>query len=348
MNLCRSLMMLCLCWLVPALPVMGAVKKKAPEPPSAASRTPDSTTVSYDYWVSGSSADVKPEKTRGGMFLSGGGGHVMDGWKWFVECAGHGDIVVLGASGSDVYQDLIFKTLGGVDSVETINFKDLAAASDPKVLTLIAQADGIFLAGGKQSRYINWWKGSPVGAAINLHIKAGKPLGGGSAGLAVLGEFYYGAMEGTVRSSEALRDPYDKRADIGRGFIAAPVLEGVLTDSHFMARERLGRLVAFVARTLADEKPERLAGLGIDEGSALCVEPDGTGRLFTQKKGGAWLVEPTRDPEVIQAGKPLVFEHVKVTGIGPESTVNLITREVTNPVSIHFVSAAAGKLRTDP
>ena len=48
--------------------------------------------------------------------------------------------------------------------------------------------------GGNQARYVNSWRGTRVQGAINANIAGGKPIGGTSAGLAVLGEFAYGAL----------------------------------------------------------------------------------------------------------------------------------------------------------
>ena len=188
--------------------------------------------ASYDYWITGNPADAKPARTRAGLLLSGGGGDVTAAWQWFVACAGGGDIVVLRASGADGYNDYIFSRIGGVDSVESIRFNDASAASDPRVLEIIARADGIFLAGGDQARYVNYWKGTPVGAALNAHLRAGKPLGGTSAGLAVLGQYYFSALEDSITSASALANPFDRKVTVGRDFIAAPALVGVITDSH--------------------------------------------------------------------------------------------------------------------
>jgi len=308
----------------------------------------DAGAKSYDYWVSGNPGDAPPATTRAGLLLAGGGADVIAAWKWFVACAGGGDIVVLRASGGDGYQSFVSQRVGGVDSIETIKFNDASAARDPRVLKIIAHADGIFLAGGDQEKYISWWQGTPVGDALNAHLRAGKPLGGTSAGLAVLGEYYFAALAGSVTSETALLDPLDQRVTVGRDFIHAPSLAGVITDTHFMARQRLGRLVTFLARTSVDEKPERLAGLGVDEATAMCVEPDGMGKVFTEKSGRAWLVVPTRAPERVKAGEPLVFRHVKVIGIGPESTLNLTKLEVTQPSSTRFVTAADGQIRDEP
>jgi cyanophycinase-like exopeptidase len=75
-----------------------------------------------------------------------------------------------------------------------------------RVLAIIRQAEGLWLAGGDQSRYVKYWKDTPVGAALDAHVRAGKPLGGTSAGLAVLGEFSYSALDpGTLTSPIALQ-----------------------------------------------------------------------------------------------------------------------------------------------
>ncbi len=305
--------------------------------------------ASYDYWLTGNPADATPAKTRAGLFLSGGGGDVTAAWKWFVACAGGGDIVVLRASGTDGYNDYIFNKIGGVDSVESIRFNDASAARDPRVLEIIAKADGIFLAGGDQSKYVTYWKDTPVAAALNAHLRASKPLGGTSAGLAVLGQYYYSALQHSSTSEAALRNPFDTSITLGRDFIAAPPLVGVITDSHFTARARLGRLVTFLARLSVEENPApaRLVGLGLDEGTALCIEPDSRAKVFTEKKGLAWLVVPTRAPGVIAPGKPLVLRGVQVIGLGPESAFDLATLQVDRPVTRRTVAAKDGKIVDD-
>jgi cyanophycinase len=299
----------------------------------------------FDVWLTGSAADATPASTRAGLLLLGGGGDVPAAWRWFVACAGGGDIVVLRASGADGYNDFLFRTIGGVDSVQTIRFNSAAAARDPAVLALIAAADGLFLAGGDQARYVRYWKDTPVEDAINAHLRAGKPLGGTSAGLAVLGEHHFAALEDSITSEQALRDPFDRRVTLGRDFIAAPALRGVLTDSHFMARRRLGRLIAFLGRLSTEgDGRERLLGLGIDEGTALCIEPEGPARVFTEKKGLAWLVLPARPPRSLSSGKPLEMADVTVIGLGPDSELNLRTLEVSRPAALSKVSTAGGAL----
>lgn len=309
------------------------------------------TAADHDYYLTGSAADARPARTTGGLLLAGGGGDNDDAFRWFVQCAGGGDIVILRASGRDGYNDYLYRKIGGVDSVETILFHHRRASSDPRVLEIIARADGIFLAGGDQSKYINYWKGTPVAAALDAHVRAGKPLGGTSAGLAVLGQFVYAALaSGDLTSAIALQDPHDPRITLESDFLHLAALEGIITDTHFMARARLGRSLVFLARIAAERPPgSRLLGIGVDEKTALCVEPDGTARVFSGDAAGrAWLMVPTVKPEVLAPGQPLTFRDILVTALGPESTLNLKTLAVGRPTALSTVSVIAGKLSQQP
>ncbi len=306
----------------------------------------------YESWHIGDAADfipAAPDATRAGLLMMGGGGDVESAWRWFVACAGGGDLVVLRASGGDGYQRYLHETIGGVASVTTIKFLDASAATDPAVLAAIAAAEGVFLAGGDQSLYIKYWKDTPVAAALNAHLAAGKPIGGTSAGLAVLGEHYYSALLDSVTSEQTLKDPFDPNITLGSGFLSAPALAGVITDSHFMPRQRLGRLVTFLSR-LQSENPAapRLVGLGVDEATALCVEPDATARVHTAKSGSAWLVQLLASPAAtVVAGRPLEAR-ASVIGLDPESTLNLRTLDVSAPAAVRVVRATGGRLEPAP
>lgn len=53
-----------------------------------------------------------------------------------------------------------------------------------------------------------------------------------------------------------------------RGFLTNPSMKGVITDSHFRARDRLGRLLVFMARILQDQGVDQVKGIGIVSMSA--------------------------------------------------------------------------------
>ena len=122
------------------------------------------------------------------LLLMGGGDRNHDALRWFFAKAGNGHLVVLRASQAGEVGDEFYREVGGPVSVETFVFHDRQAAYDPKMLQALKRADGIFIAGGDQSRYVRFWKDTPVAAALDAHVAAGKPLGGTSAGLAMQGE----------------------------------------------------------------------------------------------------------------------------------------------------------------
>jgi beta-aspartyl-peptidase (threonine type) len=301
----------------------------------------------FDTYLTGGAADAEVT-TTGGLLLAGGGGDVDEAFRWFARRAGGGDIVVLRASGSDGYNDYLHREIGGVDSVETIVFHDRESASAPPVLDTIARAEGIFIAGGDQSRYVRFWSGTPLAARLEEHVRRGKPLGGTSAGLAVLGQFAFSAREpGDLTSAIALRDPFDQRITLEHDFLRLDLMRGVITDTHFMARKRLGRTLVFLARLQA-LAPPRLLALGVDEGTALCLEADGSGRVLSRTKDGAvWLIVPTQ-PAELTPGAGLTLRNVRVVAVGPESDFNLRSLEVSLPRASSLVSSVDGRLSQTP
>jgi len=216
----------------------------------------------------------------------------------------------------------------------------------PRVLAILGRADGIFIGGGDQANYVRFWKGTPVEDFLNAHVAAGRPIGGTSAGLAILGFASYGAMDGgSLDSSTALRNPSGPAVTIVRDFLKVPYLGRVVTDTHFSARNRLGRLIAFLAQVRSSGAPAAV-GIGIDEKSALCVDSNGIGRLYTSGNGFAWLVEPQGLPR--SARGPLGWPAVKITGIGPGSSIDLTNLQVTNPAFYGIASVEAGRLANVP
>jgi len=229
-------------------------------------------------------------------------------------------VVVLRASGTNETADELYRKIKGVASIETFVFSDRKASFDARILKSIKQADGIFIAGGDQARYIRFWRNTPISQAIEDHIMANKPLGGTSAGLAIMGEFAYGAMDGgSITSDEALMDPMGPKVTIEPRLYRLSLMDGIITDSHFSQRNRQGRLAAFLIKgqTL---KGGPLTGLGIDEETALMVEPNGRAQVASNHKGLVWMMNQGPDAHGFH-----------VVGIGSESRFHLPSRKVYTP-----------------
>lgn len=286
----------------------------------------------YDHYLLGDRSAATPGEVQPGLLLMGGGDRNHEAMRWFMDKAGHGHIVVLRASQGGQIGDEFYNEIGGIQSAETFVFRDREAAYDPTILKAMAEADGIFIAGGNQSRYVRYWRGTPMAAALEKHVRDGKPLGGTSAGLAMLGEYLYGAMDGgSLNTPNALADPLGPDNTIESNFLSIDLLSGVVTDTHFSERDRLGRLIAFVAKAEALAEGRPLLGLGVDEDAAVAVEGDGSARVYATAPGaGATVVRGGFEPVQVE-DEPLRLPRVNVIGVGTDSVLHLPSGEVDRP-----------------
>jgi len=275
----------------------------------------------YEYYVLGSSNNVT-RATTAGQLLMGGGTDVDAAFVWMINKSGGGDFVVIRATGTDAYNPYIYE-LGTVDSVETVIIKNRAAASDQFVVDKIRNAEALFIAGGDQFNYVSYWKGTPVEDAIHYLATRNVPIGGTSAGLAVMGEFIFPAANGTVDSSTVLGNPYNNKVTLDRDFLVLPNMGGIITDSHFVTRDRMGRLVAFLARIVKDGWAPSAKGIGIDEMTAIAVEANGTATVLGS--GAAYFLRTPGAPEVCQAKKALTYRNLSVYRVSGSATFNFST-----------------------
>jgi cyanophycinase len=269
---------------------------------------------SYKYVRTGNGSDAHTHP-QFGIAMMGGGSDLDQAFRWLCTKADGGDFLVLRASGNDDYNSYV-AGLCKLNSVATLVIPDLAAAQKSEVAEIIRNAGAVFIAGGDQARYINFWKGTPVQDALNANISAGKPIGGTSAGLAVLGEFIYGALQdkpddNDLSSPEVLRDPYFYRVTIVRDFLNLSLLSNTLTDSHFAKRDRMGRSLGFLARIVQNGWSAHPREIAIDEKSAVLVEADGRARIVGGGSG-AYFLSTTQAPEVCRPEKPLTISDVRV------------------------------------
>ena len=200
--------------------------------------------------------------------------------------------------------------------------------------------------------------------AINRNV----PLGGTSAGLAVLGDFDFTAYTGrTITSNEALVNPYNRALTIdgqgGDGFLTTrevsnstasslmSLLKNTITDSHFRQRDRLGRLVTFMSRLDADgvldtTVPEsKVRGIGINEQTALLIEPSGMARVVANPAGvgdqrSVYVMEHAIGSSPRTLTSPLTYRDVSVARANAGASFNLLSlASLTTPLESYSVSA---------
>ena len=267
---------------------------------------------SYDYYYDGDTSDVTTS-TSYGICLMGGASESDLGAEWFLNRADGGNILVLRASGSDGYQNYFYNDLGvTVQSVETIVLNNISAASDPFVLRKIENADAIWLAGGDQYLYELYFKTTTIKSLLNAHINTkGAPIGGTSAGMAVMGEFYFNAENGTITSSDALNNPYHTNLTVESDFINIPILANTITDTHYDNPDRKGRHITFLSRMQEGDVNTDYFGIASDEFVAICIDGNGIATVFGEYpdyEDNAYFIRTNCErtqPSVLQSNTPL-------------------------------------------
>jgi len=177
-------------------------------------------------------------------------------------------------TGSDKPRIIVFTAASGEDDemwqVYRTAFRDLGAqpeplhvgsreeANDPAVAKRLLEADGIFMTGGDQKRLLALIGGTALDDAMEqAFYEHGRCIAGTSAGASAMAEHMLATGSAEVQPE---KDMSALAAGLG-------LIQRVVIDQHFSERQRLGRLLTVVAQN------PYLLGIGIDEDTALIVEP---------------------------------------------------------------------------
>ena len=248
--------------------------------------------------------------------------------------------MVLRASGADGYNSWIMN-MKGVDSVVSMVITDKESSSRADVVELVRNAELVFFAGGDQCNYIRGIKGTPVNEAVKQVYRRGGAVGGTSAGLAIQGEIAYDACPSqSAKSAEVLLDPFHVDVSLSRGFFDWPPLRNVITDTHFQQRDRLGRLLVFLARSV-DRRP--LLGLGVNAGTMALVDKRGRGRVYGT--GPVHLIVADHKAETLARATPLTYRGFKIYRLNTGDTFDL--KRLPSAV-YKTIDVVEGKLSADP
>ena len=268
----------------------------------------------------GGSSDVCVSLSSPALLLMGGGADVDAAFANRV--APHikgGNIVVLRTSGTAAYNDYL-RGLTNAASVETLIVNTRSKANTDYVDWAIRSAEFVFIAGGDQSDYLNQWQGTKVQDAL-LHVyNKGGVLGGTSAGNHVLGQFIYDpdGVLGAI-SSEAVTDFCHPTVNISTNFLTLPLLNGIITDTHFAQRDRMGRSAVAQAK---------LGSTGsvatVSEATSLAVTAngqgviDGTNEVYVLRADGQTQYQQT------SCGQPVIINSLLRYKLLPGQSYNLL------------------------
>lgn len=235
----------------------------------------------YTSYFTGNTTNITTNPEFGVCMMGGATEH-DNAMKWLLQKANGGDVVVLRSTGSNGYNDYLYSTLGiPVNSVETLVITSVAGAINPYVLNKVANAELIWFAGGNQYDYISYFKNNALEDLLNAHVSVKHaPIGGTSAGMAILGNNYFMAQNGSITSAQALANPYTSLASLGHNdFLSIPFMNDVITDTHYDNPDRKGRQSTFLARLKTDYGiiPK---GIACNEYVAVCIANDGIAHVY--------------------------------------------------------------------
>ena len=143
----------------------------------------------------------------------------------------------------------------------------------------------------------------------------------------------YTAIYDSVESDEALKNPFNPKVTLGTDFLYSPYLKSLIIDTHFFQRDRMGRLVVFLARLMQAQNstnPQEVLGIGCDEQTAILVDGrTGNAMLVSQTSGldhVCYFLSVKSLPKTCEPNQPLTFVDIEVfRAIPHKSTFNFIS-----------------------
>jgi cyanophycinase len=264
--------------------------------------------------------------------------------SWAVERSKRGHVVILGAIPLENDRRPEWFRVLGAASVDTL-VVDETNADDQATYDAIVKASLVFIRGGDQSRYVKSWRNTRTAQAIKDVYARGGVISGTSAGCAVLGEFVYDALHGSLSPTEAITEARHPDLTLTRGFLDfAP---GVLFDTHFGERGRLPRLASMLAAAAIDHKT-LVMGIGVDARTAVGVWPDGTAEVIGEGGATVLTILPESTADLPEAGPPTV-QPLAYSQLSSGYKFNIRTGEVVHrPAWVTPVTADDQRRRTYP
>ena len=303
---------------------------------------------SYSY-PKNNSADLSLQQAGPVYDIGGGGLDVDAAIQWMINqvrgcysCEKKVDVIVIRDSGNDAYNEPIL-AMDGVDSARTLIISDREDATEENVIEDIQNAEVIFFAGGDQCQYLRNYLNTGVDRAVNSVIARGGAIGGTSAGAMIQSDFVFNACSDTVTSETALKNPYED-ITLSQNFFHWENLQDTIIDTHFYERDRMGRLMTFVARLLRDGISSTVLGIGVDENTSLIVDQNGLAKVVGDKF--VYFVLGDHLPEKCEPQMPLTFSRFKIWKRGNGETFDLGNRVLTD--DYYEVSVKNGEINSNP
>jgi cyanophycinase len=200
-----------------------------------------------------------------GYLVMHGGGDSPDALREFIRLAGGANariIVIPTAAGLDRYDEAFQKDYfrafleAGVVDIQLMHTTSRQVADSTAFIAPLADATGVWFAGGRQWRLADAYVGTRTESALREMLGRGGVVGGGSAGTTIQGSYL---VRGDTRGALAPMGDHEH----GFGF-----LQNAAIDQHLLVRNRQFDLIDII------RKHPTLLGIGIDADAGVVVHGD--------------------------------------------------------------------------
>ncbi|WP_287129363.1 cyanophycinase [Candidatus Cyanaurora vandensis] len=284
---------------------------------------------------------LNPVQAAGVLVVAGGGseGDIGDTQSWsyrlYQPLVSNGDVngdgqvqvVILSTKAETSFLPNYFVWLGA-DTAVNLQVTNRTAANNATLVAPLQQADVVFIKGGDQGVYYDTWNDTLLENYLLAVDQRGGAIGGTSAGAMSLAQYCFAggkdyiSLDVLTDSQTAYLNDSDGGSGIHTDFLS--LIPGVVLDTHYTERGRLGRTVGLLGKASQDYNLSGLLAVGVSEKTGLVITGNTAEVLGV---GGVDFIQPTGNTTLRRdVGHPLYYTHLRLDRLTEGWRYDLSTR----------------------
>lgn len=270
---------------------------------------------------------------QGTLVLIGGNSEIQGGWsdipyQWAINQSENRKVAIITYERETPWIQEYFLSLGAND-VQHFRILSKEIANLDWMYDSLMNYDVLFLTGEKTELHFPVLKHSAVGEAIKDKFASGGVICGSSAGMNMLGNVVFSSSKGKIQSADLLQEINHSSVQLEDGL--ADLYDGFLFDNHFSEKGRGGRLLGLMANWTLNQE-DQIAGIGVDDKTAFCIDRDGIGRVFGTGAVHIYLNDLNEAEFRLRQGKP-VIDSLRIIQLLENDAFDMVSWEAFSPAS---------------
>ena len=237
-------------------------------------------------------------------------------------------VVILSTNVETTWLPNYFLWLGANEAVN-VKVSSKADANNASLVGTVATADVVFLKGGDQGLYYDYWNGTLLETHLRTAVDTnGGAIGGTSAGAMSLAQYCFSGGQDLI-SLDVLQDaktPYLDDTSGGSGIHTdfLGFVPGTVIDTHYTSRGRTGRMLGILGRAVQDNNNKNILAIGLEEQTGIAI----TGSMAeVVGVGSVDLIQQTSTTVLRRDSKrPLFYTNLRLDRLTEGWKFNLSTR----------------------